>query len=109
VKDFKVKPPGATEYVIRFQAEDGVKYLVDAGRTPHPKLDQRRPVYFGIHFANDPNYGKRKEKRARNDLRYNAMIMHRNLEVIALQDIDMGEEILLDYEGDACSDDNDDE
>jgi hypothetical protein len=93
---------GATEYIIRVEAQDGTKYLVDAGRQPQPRLDKRKPVYFGIHFANDPNWGKTMDERNQKDPPYNAQI-DRHLEVIALNDIAMGEEILLDYEGDACN------
>jgi hypothetical protein len=107
VKKFTKKvPPSQTEYAIRFVAQDGGKFIVDAGRAPKPKVDKRLPVYFGIQFANDPNWGKSKTERNRRDPRYNASI-NRHLEVIAMNDIDIGEEIFLDYEGDECSDDED--
>jgi hypothetical protein len=87
---------------IRFEAEDGTKYLVNAGRPPQPKLDKRQPVFFGIQFANDPNWGKTIDERNRKEPRYNAQIDHQ-LEVVSLNDIAMGVEILLDYEGNTCN------
>ena len=54
-------------------------------------FEQRKPVYFGIHFANDPFLCAKSINEKPN------IILDAKLQAVAIKRIKCGDEILLDY------------
>jgi hypothetical protein len=64
----------------------------------------QQPAYFGIHIVNDPEWHGKKGspmKMTRASPRSNFMVDMMSLVAVATRDIAVGEELFLDYKGDA--------
>ena len=72
---------------------DNGTWVVDPGISPSSGQFERRPVFFGMEFLNDPNY----QTRARRDAPPYNMSVQENLTVVAVTDIEKGSKLLLDY------------
>jgi hypothetical protein len=59
------------------------------------RVGQFAPAYFGIHMANDPNWGKKKDV---DYSKYN-FIVDTSLVAKATKEIAVGEELFLQYRG----------
>jgi hypothetical protein len=86
-----------TVYALAARSK-GVDVIVDPGRESKGDVSYKMPVFFGIHYANDPQWGIKKEKRTSKHPDYNVEIRS-DMRVVTLRDIAFGEEIFLNYEG----------
>jgi hypothetical protein len=88
---------------VEWPQKSGNYLLVDPKGGPTTKERGHHPAYFGMHMANDPKWNDKRDKAkrtTRQSPRVNMMVDHR-LVCVATRDIDVGDEMFLDYEGDA--------
>jgi hypothetical protein len=85
-------------------SETGKKLIVDPGGGVETNLEFYRPCYFGLHFANDPNWGgiRRNDKRRTRQTLQPNFAVNISLVATATRDITVGEELFLDYGGSEC-------
>jgi hypothetical protein len=89
-----------TEYALAAKS-GGVNVIIDPGRVISGEVTYKLPVYFGIHFANDPQWKMKKKGRNSRHQKHKAynVEIRSDMRVVTLCDIKYGEEIFLDYEG----------
>jgi hypothetical protein len=104
VECFDQKKTGATRKVK--QTSKPQSFISDAGYGPKDSTDnmKRPPVYMGIHYANDPNYERFLIQNAKRVTRkiglpdYN-IELGEDLVASTISNIEVGEELFLDYTG----------
>jgi hypothetical protein len=89
----------------RAKSVESKMYIIDAGIGPdttssYYDIFKRAPVFFGIHYANDPLWTPSgvQGKRSRSTPDYNVEVMA-DLTVQTLSNIEVGEELFMDYTG----------
>jgi len=88
-----------TIYAMRFKDKDKKAKIMDPGIPPPYRSSQHLPVYFGLQFCNDPNWKQYETtaKRTRSKVLKPNISVFGDLCVAATQTINVGDEILLDY------------
>ena len=109
----KAKAKGTKLSKVTSKKGNTTTYVVDPGAGPQVRVKDYRPCFFGLHMANDPDWGKRKEAQGdigrrlpRNNPKTNFMIDGMLLGKTTAH-IRYGEELFLSYKGDLLSSSSD--
>jgi hypothetical protein len=95
--------PFALEVAWPPESKTPLRLIVDPTFGPTSRNAWQQPAYFGIHMANDPEWpGKNGSptRKTRGSPKHNFMV-DMSLIAVATSDIAAGEELFLDYKGDA--------
>lgn len=96
-----------TEYAMEYvNKSNGLPMTIDPGKSIRTNTDNFKPAFFGLHFANDPNFkqatstavGRRSTRSAGNLLPQVNFQVHNDMVATAIRDIQIGEELFLDYQ-----------